>query len=157
MVTKAILIIDGIPYEVMIRGELVTVDGKPFAVHVADDGVHLTHKTYSVEVDGGIVTVDGITHRLEWKRPQTPVAAAQQSTTTTSTSAEGAVTAIMPGKIVDLRVREGDAVSEGDVLVVLEAMKMENELKAPQSGTVRAVHVQVGDDVEQHQVLVEIE
>jgi len=155
MVTKAILIIDGIPYEVMIRGELVTVDGKPFAVHVADDGVHLTHK----EVDGGIVTVDGITHRLEWKRPQTPVAAAQQSTTatSTSTSAEGAVTAIMPGKIVDLRVREGDAVSEGDVLVVLEAMKMENELKAPQSGTVRAVHVQVGDDVEQHQVLVEIE
>jgi len=155
MVTEATLIIDGIPHEVMIRGELVIVNGKPFAVHVADDGVHLTHKTYSVEIDGGIVTVDGVTHRLEWKRPQTPVAAAQQSAA--STSAEGTVTAIMPGKIVDLRVRKGDAVNEGDVLVILEAMKMENELKAPQSGTVRAVHVQVGDDVEQHQVLVEIE
>ncbi len=155
MVTETTLIIDGIPYEVMIRGELVTVDGSPFAVHVADDGVHLTHKTYSVELSGGTVTVDGVTHRLEWKRPQTPVAAAQRAAA--PPAIEGAVTAIMPGKIVDLRVREGDVVNEGDVIVILEAMKMENELKAPQSGTVRAVHVQVGDDVEQHQVLVEIE
>jgi biotin carboxyl carrier protein len=156
MVMEATLLIDGIPYEVVIRGELVTVDGKPFAVRVADDGVHLTHKTYSVELSGGIVTVDGITHRLEWKHPQTPVAAAQRAAAPFPT-AEGAVTAIMPGKIVDLRIREGDTVSEGDVVVILEAMKMENELKAPQGGTVRAVHVQVGDDVEQHQVLVEIE
>lgn len=158
MVTEATLIIDGIPYEVMIRGELVTVDGKPFAVHVDNDGVHLTHKSFSVEISGGIVTVDGVTHRLEWKRHQAPAEVAQQTEAAIpSPAAEGTVTAIMPGKIVDLRVREGDAVDEGDVVVILEAMKMENELKAPQRGTVRAVRVQVGDDVEQHQVLVEIE
>jgi biotin carboxyl carrier protein len=156
MVTEATLIIDGIPYEVMIRGELVTVDGKPFAVHVADDCVHLTHKSYSVQIDGGIVTVDGVTHRLEWKRRQTPAEAIQQAEAP-SPAAEGMVTAIMPGKIVDVRVQEGDMVEEGDVVVILEAMKMENELKAPQGGAVRAVRVQAGDDVEQNQVLVEIE
>jgi biotin carboxyl carrier protein len=155
-VTETTLTIDGIPYEVMIRGELVTVDGKPFAVHVADDGVHLTHKTYSVEISGGIAIVDGVTHRLEWKLSRTPAAIAQQDSAPSPTT-EGTVTAIMPGTIVDLRVREGDTVNKGDVVVILEAMKMGNELKAPQSGTVCAVRVQAGDDVEQHQVLVEIE
>lgn len=153
MVTEATLTIDGIPYEVMIRGELVTVDGKPFAVHVADDGVHLTHRKYSVEIDGGIVIVDGTPHRLEWKRRRTTAGVAQKTKAPLPVE-EGAITAILPGKIVELRVREGDAVNKGDVIAILEAMKMENELKAPQDGTVRAVHVRVGDDVEQHQVLV---
>ena len=156
MVTRATLLIDGIPYEVTIRGELVTVDGKPFAVHVADDGVHLTHKSYSVQINGGIVTVDGVTHRLEWKRPQTSAEVAQQ-VAAPPTAAAGTITAIMPGKIMELRVREGDKVNKGDMVVILEAMKMENELRASQDGTVRAVRVQVGDDVEQNQVLVEIE
>jgi len=156
VVTEVTLFIDGIPYEVMIRGELVTVDGKPFAVHVADDGVHLTHKTYSVEIDEGFAILDGIPHRLEWKRHLAPAEIAHK-TEVLASAAEGAVTAIMPGKIVRLYVREGDKVSKGDVVAVLEAMKMENELKAPQDGTVRAVRVQVGDDVEQNQVLVEIE
>lgn len=156
MVTEVTLIIDGIPYEVVIRGELVTVNGKPFAVHVADDGVHLTHKTYSVEVDGGIAIVDGVLHRLEWKQHQTATKTTQPVAAPAPTDA-GAVTAIMPGKIVDLRVQPGDKVKKGNVVAVLEAMKMENELRATKDGTIRAVHVQVGDDVEQHQVLVEIE
>lgn len=156
MVTQATLTIDGIPYEVMIRGELVTVDGKPFAVHVADDGVHLTHKTYAVKIEGGIVIIDGVPHRLEWKRRRTTAEVAKK-TETPFPIAEGAITAILPDKIVELRVREGDAVKQGDVVAILEAMKMENELKASQDGIVRAVHVRVGDDVEQHQVVIEIE
>jgi len=69
----------------------------------------------------------------------------------------GAVLAIMPGKIVRVMVKPGQQVKEGDPVCVLEAMKMENELHARQSGTVRAVHVKPGDDVEKDQVLVEIE
>jgi acetyl-CoA/propionyl-CoA carboxylase biotin carboxyl carrier protein len=70
---------------------------------------------------------------------------------------EGAVTAIMPGKIIRLLVAEGDAVAEGDVICILEAMKMENELKAPRAGTVTTLYVEPGQDVESGAVLAEIE
>jgi biotin carboxyl carrier protein len=63
----------------------------------------------------------------------------------------------MPGKILRLLVEPGQYVEEGDPIGILEAMKMENELHASQSGVVHAVHVQPGDDVEKGQVLLEIE
>jgi len=69
----------------------------------------------------------------------------------------GAVLAVMPGKVVRVMVEPGQEVQEGDSVCVLEAMKMENELLAGRSGTVRAVHAKPGDDVEKDQVLVEIE
>lgn len=57
------------------------------------------------------------------------------------------VNAPMPGSILEVKVNVGDNVNEGDVLVVLEAMKMENELTASQSGTVGQVLVKKGDTV----------
>jgi len=59
----------------------------------------------------------------------------------------------MPGLIVAVPITEGQQVNKGDALVVLESMKMENELKAPRGGTVLKVHVQKGDRVEQNKVL----
>ena len=58
------------------------------------------------------------------------------------------VAAPMPGKILGLKVNPGQAVKRGDVLVLLEAMKMENEIVAPSDGTVASVNVAVGDSVE---------
>ncbi len=66
-----------------------------------------------------------------------------------------AIKAPMPGLIVDLRVKAGDAVKIGDALLVLEAMKMENIIKAPGEGTVKHVKVKKGDTVEKSQVLIE--
>lgn len=63
------------------------------------------------------------------------------------------VTCPMPGTIVDIKVKVGDAVKEGDVLVIFEAMKMENEIMAAADGTVAAVYVNKGDSVESGQVL----
>ena len=65
------------------------------------------------------------------------------------------VKAPMPGLIIDLRVSTGDHVKAGDPLLVLEAMKMENILKAHGEGTVRMVKVKKGDSVEKNQVLIE--
>ena len=69
----------------------------------------------------------------------------------------GALRAPMPGLVVRVLVEPGQAVSQGGGVVVLEAMKMENELKAAADGTVRTVRVGTGEPVEKGQVLVEFE
>lgn len=62
----------------------------------------------------------------------------------------------MPGVIVDVRAQEGQKVEAGDVLVVLEAMKMENDIVAPVAGTVSSVLVKKGDTVESNQTIITI-
>jgi len=69
---------------------------------------------------------------------------------------EMVVKAPMPGLVLDVHVQAGDAVKTGQSLLILEAMKMENEIRSFESGTVKAVHVQKGDKVELGQVLVVI-
>ncbi len=73
-------------------------------------------------------------------------------------SAEGAVkvNAPMPGKILAVKISEGETINKGDVVVVLEAMKMENEIYASESGVVASVNVSVGDMVEGGDVLATI-
>lgn len=60
----------------------------------------------------------------------------------------------MPGTILDVKVKPGTAVKAGDILVILEAMKMENEIVAPQDGTVASINVNKGDTVNSGDVLV---
>ena len=72
-------------------------------------------------------------------------------------AAEAEVRAPMPGLVVRVMVEEGKEVSEGDGLLVLEAMKMENELRAPAAGTVTALHIHEGASADKGAVLVEIE
>ncbi len=74
----------------------------------------------------------------------------------TSGNRGGVVPAPIPGLITKIAVAEGDTVAQGDQLLILEAMKMENEIIAPQSGTVSAVHVQAGQTVEKGAKMVEI-
>jgi pyruvate carboxylase subunit B len=69
---------------------------------------------------------------------------------------EGDVTSSMPGTIVDVMVENGQTVKAGDPVLVIEAMKMENEVPAPVSGTVQAVHVSKGDSVTPDEALIEI-
>ena len=63
----------------------------------------------------------------------------------------------MPGKIIELRVNEGDTVAAGQVLLVMEAMKMEHTVTAPQDGTVRQIGVAAGDQVEADVLLAVVE
>lgn len=58
------------------------------------------------------------------------------------------VNAPMPGNILDVKVKPGDSVKAGDTLLILEAMKMENEISAPQDGTIASVNVRKGDVVD---------
>jgi methylmalonyl-CoA carboxyltransferase 1.3S subunit len=67
------------------------------------------------------------------------------------------VRAPLSGSVARILVEEGQSIEVGDVLVVLEAMKMETEITAPEAGTVRAIHVAVNDAVTSGQVLVEVD
>ena len=70
---------------------------------------------------------------------------------------KGAITSPMPGKVVALKVKPGDKVRKGDVLLVIEAMKMENEIKAPRDGIVREVLVSEGSSVSTGQPLLALD
>lgn len=67
------------------------------------------------------------------------------------------VFAPMPGIIIDLKIKEGDTVNEGDTLFILEAMKMENAIVCPKNSKVKSVSIKVGDAVEKGKLLIELE
>lgn len=82
-----------------------------------------------------------------------PVAAPSAQAPAAAPAASGAagsikVAAPMPGKILAIKANNGQAVKKGEVIMILEAMKMENEITAPEDGTVASINVGVGDSVE---------
>jgi len=155
--------LDNVEYPVVAEGDTITVNGRAFTVEVGDDGAVLVDGiAYEVALEGETADVGGTSYQVQVSGlASTPLApspdASGQAAPGIVKAGAGAVLAIMPGKIVRVMVEPGQQVEAGDPVCVLEAMKMENELRARQSGTVRALHVQPGDDVEKDQVLVEIE
>lgn len=71
-------------------------------------------------------------------------------------SGDGRIKAPIPGQITRLLVQPGQAVQAGEPVLILEAMKMENEIRATRTGTISAVHVTPGQNVARHEVLAEI-
>lgn len=71
-------------------------------------------------------------------------------------SGEFHLKAPMPGLVVSVPVEEGQSVKKGQVLVILESMKMQNELKSPRDGTVHRIRVRAGESVEQRQTLLSV-
>ena len=116
-------------------------------------------KNYTITVNGNVydVTVEeGTGSAAAPAAKAAPKAAPKAAKKAAPAGAQGAVkvNAPMPGKILKVNVNAGTAVKKGDVLLVLEAMKMENEICAPQDGTVATVECSVGDSVETGKVLV---
>ena len=109
-------------------------------------------KNYTITVNGNVyeVTVE------EGTGTGAPAAAAAPKAAPAPAGAQGAVkiSSPMPGKILGIKVAAGDAVKKGQVVIVLEAMKMENDIVAPQDGTVASVNVTNGQSVDTGAVLV---
>ena len=109
---------------------------------------------YSVSVEETAAGAAPVAAPAAPAAPKAPAAA--HAPAAAPAGAAGAVTvkAPMPGNILDVKVKAGDSVKAGDVLVILEAMKMENEIVAPQDGTVASVNVNKGDTVNSGDTLV---
>ena len=111
----------------------VKIDGEKFAVKINGDKVTVNGKTYDTSITDGI------------------------SEAPKASNGEGEeIKAGLPGNVLRIEVSAGDTVEEGDVLLVMEAMKMETEIKAPKAGTVSDVLVAQGDKVVTGQALVVI-
>ena len=119
--------------------------------------ITLNGRTYEVEVEAGKAMLLDEYEAIAPSAPAAapvaaaPVAAAPAAAAPAApavTGAGDAVKAPMPGTILKVNVQNGQAVKEGDVLVVLEAMKMENEILAPKNGTITQVLVSKGSTVD---------
>ncbi len=127
----------------------ITVHGESYDIHVtgANSADETRRRFY--------MTVDGVPEEIELE--STGQEGASSTGSRGRATSEGHVTTTMPGNIVDVLVKEGDNVSAGDPVLVIEAMKMETEVKATVAGTIQAVHIKKGDRVTPGEILIEIE
>jgi biotin carboxyl carrier protein len=157
--------VDGRSLRVEVRGKdgryVVLLDGAPLEVDLQETGSHFVSllvggKSHEVGLEkrpGGytVVLTDDVVEVDLAEGTKGPVAPLRKP------GGLARVTAPMPGKLVRVLVAAGQAVAAGDGLVVVEAMKMENELRAPKAGTVKEVPVREGQAVEAGTLLVVVE
>jgi biotin carboxyl carrier protein len=130
----------------------IQVDSKTYQVELPEINCE---KSFSVKVEGATFKSEVKTFTREptlttfKPASQTPA----KPITTTKQVMEGAVTAPMTGKILSIRVKKGDLVKAGQILCILEAMKMENEIATPKTGTVREIYVSEGSSVSEGEPL----
>ncbi len=105
-------------------------------------------KKYRVNVNGSLyeIEVEEMDASAVSAAPAAP--AAPKAPVAAAPAAGAQVKAPMPGNILDVKVQAGQTVKKGDVLVILEAMKMENEIQAPCDGKITGMNVRKGDTVE---------
>ena len=118
-------------------------------------------KNYTITVNGNVynVSVEEGAGAVAAAPVAAPVAAPAPAAAPKAAAPAGAAGAVkvnapMPGKILGVKTQVGAAVKKGEVIIILEAMKMENEIVAPQDGTVASVNVSVGASVESGEVMV---
>ncbi len=153
-------------FEINPEGETIMVNGEALAWDVTqlrDGYFHIIHdhKSYKAE----LVKADATTKSFTWKingrnysvsvKDKFDLLLEKLGMSEAAGSKVNSIKAPMPGLIIDLKVKAGDVVKQGDPLLILEAMKMENILKSPGDGEVKSIKIKKGDSVEKNQVLIE--
>jgi len=128
------------------------VDGKLYRVELDRSGIH---HSITVRIDGVPYSARlENKNRMVSKTPMPTLPVARKSCVKKLALDKGVIAASMPGKVVLLRVKAGQTVRVGDVLLVLESMKMENEIASPLSGFVKEVKVSEGSAVNIGEIMV---
>ncbi|SFC83281.1 biotin/lipoyl-containing protein [Spirosoma endophyticum] len=143
-----------------------TLNGEPFVWDLAklsDRTFHIIHqnRSYNAEVldlnaaeKTVSLKINGHTHQVQLK-DRFDLLLEKMGMNNVASAKVNNLKAPMPGLIVGIPVQVGDVVAKGDSMLILEAMKMENLLKASGDGTVKTIHIAKGDRVEKGQVLIE--
>ncbi len=135
----------------MIKQYKITVNGKLYDVSVEEVGEILggvqASKTISTFVNTDNTNTNNNNEKQISNKSQDSIPIDENAIS---------IKAPMPGTILSFNVSVGDTVSEGQVLAILEAMKMENELVSPASGKVKSIHVEKGSSVVENQIILQI-
>lgn len=134
------------------------IHGNEYEVNIKD----IEDQTVELEVNGTPYTVEMKQEVKKTKTPKlvrskTPPPSTKEHKPLTRSGKLSTIKSPLPGKIFSIDVSEGDTVKKNDKLMVLEAMKMENNILSDVSGTVKSIKVEVGENVGQDAVLAEIE
>ena len=139
------------------------INGNEYIVGIAgveDDKatVMVNGATYDLEVTGAASKPASKAHKAAVRKPETAPADHNPPVTKAPAAAGdgAALRSPLPGVIIDLKVREGDSVKMGQTLLILEAMKMENNIDSDRDGIVKQIKVQRGDSVLEGDVLITI-
>ena len=136
----------------------LTIEGKKYAVEVdVNDtiaNVKVNDKSYTVEIEK---EKEPQIAKVAKPTPKPAAASAPKPAAPATAASASAIKAPLPGNVVKILVSAGQAVKRGDTLLVMEAMKMENNIMAEKDDTVKAVYVEVGRTVALGDALVEIE
>lgn len=124
---------------------LLTAGGRSFLVHIAGE-----NGRWALHVDG-----QTLEYEVEQAGARGRAYSVSQNAARTGQASEG-LAAPMPGEVTQVLVREGDAVSTGQPLVIVEAMKMEHVVRAPRPGIIKALRVQPGAQVESGAIVADI-
>ncbi|MEE8423707.1 MAG: sodium-extruding oxaloacetate decarboxylase subunit alpha [Thermodesulfobacteriota bacterium] len=137
----------------------ITVHGESYHVKVTGAGHKVDGKRpFYLQVDGKLeeTMVESLTEIIPTSAGQFE-AGPSKASVKPKAQKEGDVTTPMPGRVTSIRVKKGAAVSAGDTVLTVEAMKMENEVHTPIDGIVKKIHVKVGDNVNPDETLIEVE
>jgi biotin carboxyl carrier protein len=157
MSKKFKLILEDVPYEVEGKGEFMVINGHEFPFSINRNNVSVSGTQHTVDVRGNKATVDGFAYKIDIQGLEEPKPGRRHKTSHAAAEKAGAINAIMPGLIVKILKKEGQKVEAGEKVIILEAMKMQNELQSKVSGTIKQILVKEGESVEMRQVLVVIE
>jgi len=138
----------------------VTIHGEQYHISIEGTGHESADvRPFYVRVDNVLeeVMVETLTEVVPTKDGSIDAKKASKGSKRPRATSDNDVTTPMPGRIVSVNIKQGEAVQAGDTVLVVEAMKMENPVHAPVSGNISAIHVEVGDNVNPDECLMEIE
>lgn len=118
-------------YDIEVKGEIITLNGKMIDVSLSDDKITIEGNTFNIdfteEGEPSMMIIDGMLYLVSRKN--------------SIYSLVNEIKTPMYGKIIKILVNEGDWVNNGQILVVLEAMKMQNQIRSPRKGTIKSIKI----------------
>ena len=155
-------------FDIQLDKNEISVNSKPFnwdMVEIKDGNFHIlhNHKSYNAEVleadyqkKSFLIKINNTKYTVSVK-DRFDILLDQLGMSNANSAKVNDLKAPMPGLIVDVKVQVGDTIKKGDTILILEAMKMENVLKATGDGIVKAIKISPKQNVEKNQVMIEFE
>lgn len=134
-------------YDIEVKGEIITLNGKMIDASLSDDKITIEGNTFNIdfteEGDPSMMIIDGMLYLVSRKN--------------SIYSLVNEIKTPMHGKIIKILVNEGDWVNNGQILVVLEAMKMQNQIRSPRKGTIKSIKIVKDQSVKLGDILLTFE